>query len=441
MKIICIGTLDKFSRFYLKIKENLKTDNKNHLFHIYSIHFSGFMYTLLRFKFSSWLPAKGWFNALINKKKYLRIIENKNQYKNINYKNFITFHLKLNPSLSKISLLIQALSYIDILDDILKKKRPDAIILLGDSRLSIEICIALAKVYNIKVYFIEQGPFNTTFFDPQGVNANASINNINLKNASLPTKEQIELVDYLINKPKQKKYKRSPIYRGIDYSLAYFFEKSYLFPPDLKYTDTFPKFYKFKQQVVSPLSIKPKGEIKLYLLILQVPLDVNMIYHSPNFKNHFEIVKAIHKNLPKNSKLILREHPIYKDKYDKELYDYVIKHNLSFDNHISLKDSLKQADVIVVNNSTVGIEAISLKKTVVVLANAYYRHPEICIKYTKNDNLNSILTKALNFKPKEQFIYHFLYNFLTQHLIEGFITDENLNAPKSIAKKINKSYT
>lgn len=174
---------------------------------------------------------------------------------------------------------------------------------------------------------------------------------------------------------------------------------------------------------------------------MQVPMDVNMIYHSPNFKNHYSILKDIYENLPKNSKLILREHPIYKGKYEKELYKYAKSNNLSFDTNANLKESLNMTDVVIVNNSTVGIEAIAYKKPVVVLGDTYYDYPEICIKYNKENQLKDVLKKAIAFKPKEQFINIFLYTFFFNHLIDGFITDKNLNASDIIAKKVIDYYS
>lgn len=115
--------------------------------------------------------------------------------------------------------------------------------LIGDSRLLIEIAKKMASEFNINVYFIEQGPFGTTIFDIKGVNANNSIRdlvidlNVNLK------ENEIKDIDEFINKPKQNEYNRSPIYRILDLILVKLIEKSVFYPPDLKYTDTFPSFF------------------------------------------------------------------------------------------------------------------------------------------------------------------------------------------------------
>ena len=429
MTIFCIGYYDKSSRFFLKIKESLRK-NVQTTFRVYSLHFSGFLYTLMRLEFSSWLPLRAWVLVLKNKKKYLEVIQNRDVYKDIGYRDLITYHTKLNSSIPVNRLLFQALAYIDIFENIFINDLPDLVLLYGDSRLSSKVCISLAKKYKIKIYFIEQGPFNTTFFSDSGVNANVQVYPlINGKKSTLIKNEARSF----INTPANKKYLRSFVYRGIDLVLTKTLQKSIIFPPDLIDTDTFYHFFKSSKQ---RLPVLIHEEASVFLLILQIPLDVNMICHSPFFDNHFDIVKAVHQNLPGNSQLIIREHPFYQGKYEKKLYEYAETHNLSFDHNTSLKDSLELAKVIIVNNSTVGIEAISFKKTVVVLGNAYYDNPKICLKLDEKTNLGHILERSLHFSPQQEDVDAFLYHLMANHLIKGHIKDKNIVVPKMIAKKI-----
>jgi capsular polysaccharide export protein len=434
MRIICVGTLDKFSRFFLKLRKELNLEI-NAKVYVYSLHLSGFLYTFIRLKFSCWITVKSWFKVILNKKKYLQIIKKSSVYKSVHFKKLITYHSNLDTSISKQNLLLQAIAYIDIIELLILKKTPDLIILIGDSKLSIEVFKVLAKKHLIQTYFLEQGPFNTTIFDNKGVNANASIREFKLTNNKISGLFQEKNIFNFIKRPKTIKYRRSPIYRGLDFVLSILLRKSYLYPPDLKFTDTFPKLALTKKLKLDILKNDDKN-IKTFLLILQIPMDVNMIYHSPFFKNHISIVKKIHQNLPENSRLVLREHPLYVGKYEKELYDYSKNFSVLIDNNTSLKDSLNLADVIIVNNSTVGIEAIAIQKTVVVLGNCYYDNPKICIKYHQNDNLKLLLNKALNFNPNKDSINAFLNEFIFNYLVEGFITDKNLIAAKTISTKL-----
>lgn len=424
MKILCIGTLDKFSRFYLDIERQVKLQAKTNVkLKIYAIHLSGFLYTFFRFKSSSWISIKAWISANRKRRHYQSIIDTSPIYQGIRYNDFIVFHEKLSSKISKNTLQIQALAYIDFFNKQFKKEQPDYLITIGDSRMSIEIAIEIAKQKNIKVYYIEQGPFNTTFFDEEGVNANLSIRNKVFDG---------ELHDAEIDlKSSSKKYNRSPIYRGLD-MLFMSLQNTSIYPPDLKYTDL--NSYRSKKHYSKPgTTFKNKSVI---LLILQVPLDVNMIKHSPLYKTHREIIESIYKNLPENAELIIREHPLYVDKYSKDVYSFIDKHNIKIESFNSLNDAIKMANVVVVNNSTVGIEAIFKYKTVVVLGNAFYDHNDICLKLKNKSELKTILKNALKYSPDKNQIDNFKHLLFNTVLIKGSITDEHLKSSQYIANRL-----
>ncbi|GAA3569946.1 hypothetical protein [Snuella lapsa] len=439
MNILCIGYYDKHSRFFLAIKKELSNKGLYLNFKIGSIYLSGFLYNCFRFNLNYWLPFKAWLSVIKNKKKYLRIINSKDIYKNVPYKELFNFHVKLNNEIPKERLLIQTLAYLDLFDKYFAKNKPDIILLIGDSRLCIESCVALSKLNHIKTYYIEQGPFGSTILDPKGVNANASTRDFELKKNERVTEKQKKKVYDFLNSPKSIKYRRSPLYRGLDFIFDFSLSKTFIYPPDLKHTDTFPFITFPKRSKSSYLKVADKKTIT-YLLILQVPMDVNMIYHSPHFKNHYQILKAIYENLPQGSHLLIREHPLYKGKYEQNLYEYAQRNNIPFDNIPNLKASLDLARVVVINNSTVGIEAIALKKSVVVLGNSYYDNPKLCIKYTNNSNLKTILKEAVDFSPLENDINTFLYNFIESNLIKGSITGQKLIAAKTISQKIMSEF-
>ncbi|WP_439151668.1 capsular polysaccharide export protein, LipB/KpsS family [Winogradskyella sp.] len=430
MKIICFSTFDKFSRFYLDIERNLKTKYTGHIIvKIYSLYFSGFLYTFLRFKFSSWISLKAWRLARKNKNHYKEIIETQDQYKGLYFNNLTKFHVALDDRISTEALQLQALAYIDVFDTIYSKFQPDYIISIGDSRMCIEIGIALAKLKNITVFYIEQGPFNTTFFDNKGVNANISIRE-DFKTLDLKEDANFSSIA-VINKT--KKYNRSPLYRGLDMIIKSLFEKTRFYPPDLKFTDI--NSYTSKRWIInkehSSTLHKP-----IYLLILQVPLDVNMICHSPFFKTHLDIVKSVYKNLPEGIDLVIREHPLYIKKYESELYDFVSKNNILIDNLTNLDESLKTAKVVIVNNSTVGIEALLNYKTVVVLGNAFYDDKKIVLKLKSKDELKVVLESALKYQPNKINIDNFKALLFNKVLLDGTISDKNLKSSRAIADYI-----
>jgi capsular polysaccharide export protein len=169
---------------------------------------------------------------------------------------------------------------------------------------------------------------------------------------------------------------------------------------------------------------------------LQVPLDVNTIYHSPIFKSHTEIIKSIVSNLPIKTTLIVREHPLYINKYGRSFYDFVKKNGIIIDNTTPLNKTLELAKVVIVNNSTVGIEAILNYKTTVVLGNAFYDHTNICLKLRTKNELKTLLEKALTYTPNKEEINNFKHLLFTAVLLEGSITDKKLKSSKHIANHL-----
>jgi capsular polysaccharide export protein len=431
MKILCLSTVDKFSRFYLDIEKQLSAKSKSDVnLKIYSMYLSGFLYTWLRFKFNCWISVKAWLLVRRKKEHYTNIINETIEHKGVFFNDYIHFHCALNKNINPFSLQLQALAYLDIFDSIFNTEQPDCLISIGDSRLCIEIAVAIAKQKNIKVYYIEQGPFNTTFFDDVGVNANLSIRN--QTDFDISTKSNA-IIDIDL-KPKSIKYNRSPIYRGLDMLLMGLFELNNLYPPDLKFTDlNSSRFKKIKPKENEDLK---KLNHPILLLVLQVPLDVNMIYHSPIFKSHTEIIKSISSNLPQNTTLIVREHPLYINKYENSLYNFVKENEIIIDNATPLNKAIDLAQVVIVNNSTVGIEAILKYKTTVVLGNAFYDHPNICLKLKTKNELETLIEKALTYRPNKEAINNFKHLLFTSVLLEGSITEKDLKSSKHIANHL-----
>ena len=422
MKIICVGYFDKNSRFFLDIKRHLN----NTTIRIYSVYFSGFLYTLFRFKFSCWLPLKAWVLVQRKKKYYKQIINNSITYKNIEYDNYLNFHLIIDKTIPKKHLQLQALAYIDIFEKILNDYTPNVLLTIGDSRLCFEIAVAVAKIKNIKIFYLEQGPYNTTFFDEKGVNKNLSAR-LNFRF----NKNSTTSLKLFQSNQKTIKYKRALIYRGLDFLLKLVFESSYIYPPDIKKTDIYS--YKRKINSIKTNNLKSTNQL---LLILQVPIDVNMIYHSPYFKTHYEMITYVSENVPKDYHLVIREHPLYINKYEQKLYDIIKKNKFIIENTIPLADAMDKSSCVLVINSTVGIEAIIRNKPVIVLGDAFYDNQFVCYKYDKSVPLNDLIINAISKKVDIDCIKQFQNHLFNTVLIEGAIDEKILRAPKIIAKKI-----
>lgn len=430
MNVLSIGYYDDFARFFLEIKKELiKKDNKIE-FKYLTLYLSGFLYWKIHNNNTSFYSMKVWINALLNRKKYRQIIAEHSTYKDIDLDKIISYHVRSGNSQAD-KLKLQAISYIDVYEKLFDDFCPDVIISSGDSRMAVEILIKMAEQKNIKLYYFEQGPFGTTFIDTQGVNANASIRTLNIPVLDQDTESLEKEINAFYTRQKSAKHQRNKIYRASDYLFQGILNMIGLLPPDiLMEVKKEKKFIAYDKLTKTNHSTK-----NVFLLVLQVPYDVNMIYHSPFFSNHFSIVKSVYENLPEDSILIVREHPLYQGKYEKELYRYMIENSIPLDD-MPLYDSIDKADVIIVNNSTVGIEAISRYKPTIVLGNAYYDRESICLKLHKREDLNKIMQKALHYQVDKKEVNEFLKYYLYNYLINGHFRDENIHSAFHIAEKI-----
>src|SRR5690606_29095521 len=151
-------------------------------------------------------------------------------------------------------------------------------------------------------------------------------------------------INQFFNRKKEENYNRSPFYRGFDHILEFFIENTFLFPPDLK-TPTASSHQIDLPKVPKQIDITKK----VFLLICQVPFDVNLTHHSPFYKNHTEILKDVYQHLPKNSILIVREHPLYQNKYAKAFYDFIANNtNIYIDHHKKFDKALENSHAVVV---------------------------------------------------------------------------------------------
>ena len=431
MKVLCIGYYDKFSRLFLGVKKHLKNNYPAAKFTVDSMYFSGYLYTLLHGQKGNWLSLKAWRLAKKNKERYNTLLASSHLYKDFDLDKLASSIF--NPKYHKEEeLLRQIMAYVDILEQ--KIVDVDVLILIGDSRLPFEITKQMAKKLHIKTYHLEQGPFNTTIFDKKGVNANLSVRGY-IPKASISKSEEQQAYKTLSTQ-KNKKYFRNPIYRGLDYIIEFFIMKTSIYPPDLKID------FSILNKQKSDLDLKrfvteEQTDKNIFLFACQVPFDVNITHHSPYFKRHVEILKEVFHNLPKNSILIVREHPIYKSQYEEEFYDFIRNNEgIYLDKDLGLNQALELANAVIIVNSTVGLEALTKSKAVLVLGKSYYDSSSICKKYSEEKNMRQWLIDTLNYTPDKSAVLDFINHLQEKSLINGFITDKGSAVAHTIANKI-----
>ncbi|MBV7557225.1 hypothetical protein [Enterobacter sp. ENT02] len=422
-KILTVGYYADFSRFFNQIKLETSKISSDYTFYHINLHLSGYIYSLMHRQKSVYLP---WASNRHRSKGEGSIQED--------YERFIKYHVTLNPGIDKIKLQQQTAKYYDYFEVFLNDYRPDLIIVSGDSRMPIEVLQFIASQRSIEVLHFEQAPLGRTILDSRGVNANCSCRDVGALDLN-KVNETDEIKPY-----KETKWDGYKKYRFIDI----FIEKFLPFMQPIEHIR--PKRNIVDKKLYHSLQLSRFSQNDalnkdVYLLVLQVPDDVNMIYHSPYFSNHYEIVKAVHRALPEGSVLVVREHPLFKQLYEPELYTYINEHiDVFFDCSARLFDAMNTANVVVVNNSTVGLESIEIGKPVVILGNAYYDQFPLCFKY-KGENLEQLLVDASCESTQEDLMLRkkYLVYLFNHYFTPGHFRDLNGPAPANIAKWISEN--
>lgn len=385
-KILSIGYYSDFSRFFSILSKGVskKLDIKWVNFSIYP---SGFIYDFIHRNNGIYLGS-----AVSNCSSY--------EIDDIDLRWICEYHD------NTVSIQNEAKKYLFYYNKYLLDNKIDLIILSGDSRMPVRALLFLAKKYDINVLFFEQGPLNTTILDIAGVNANCSFRNNSF----------ISDDDSLYLKAKESKPKK---WNG--YKKYRFFDIIYqkVVKSDLLGTYKIAKTTNFPNDFTCEGSVK-----KTILLVLQVPEDANMICHSPFFSDHYSIVTKLFKALPVGYKLIIREHPLYKGKYEESLYKFAFDNNIEINSEKSLNNAIDEANLIIVNNSTVGLEAMIRGKKVLVLGDSYYDNEKFVHKYRGGD-IQPYIMNALNDNIISNIVINRVYYLFNKEFIPGHFRDLN----------------
>ncbi|MCT4643203.1 MAG: hypothetical protein N4A33_13010 [Bacteriovoracaceae bacterium] len=405
MKILSFGFYDDFSSFFYDIEKANKGD-----YHHISSHLSGF------------LGYKG------KKKSCLLFSRNKNVYDHLD--SCLVFHRDEKYfSKNRSKYLKSASRYYDHFKEKIKEIEPDVVLISGDSKIPSKVLSLICKENAIKCFYFEQGPFRTTMIDPVGVNAFSSI----AKNWDIDTgnseKELVEKIQSFIKRKKNQRKKRKFWLRGLDFCLNLPL-LNLLIPLDLREQNIIDVILDRLKLSIQKKTNKenPAKVSKEVLLALQVPHDANLIIHSPNYKNHAQILEETIRGLPLGWKVLVREHPLYKNGYESELYNIINQNkDVVLDQNLAAIDSIDRVDAIIVNNSMLGVESLLSNKLILALGNSYYMDVVTKVKDADEIRLaleenNILILKRLTF----------MYNFCYNYLFDGHFRDISAELPLAI---------
>ena len=130
---------------------------------------------------------------------------------------------------------------------------------------------------------------------------------------------------------------------------------------------------------------------------LHVPNDISLTLRAKSFYNQFKLIDKILKYIPKNYKLVVKEHPSFIGRYDyKEILEREKNEQFILINpKTNSYDLIKKSSLIITINSKSGFEAILQNKKIMSFANSFYE------TFQKKDKINNIKDLKIIIKNKK----------------------------------------
>ncbi|MHA1378138.1 MAG: capsular polysaccharide export protein, LipB/KpsS family [Candidatus Helarchaeota archaeon] len=267
---------------------------------------------------------------------------------------------------------VQAIEYVLAYRNYLVENEIECVIVWNGNLLYHKAVTEIAKLNGINTLYMEVGYFpNTVVIDRKGVNFFGEIKDLKL-----------------------------PVYIEED-KLNKFLEK-----------------YHNSLEKPAKLINLPKQFI---FLPLQVHDDTQILIHSPLIQTMDQLVKLVLEYLPPNYHLIIKEHP--KELEHNKIFIKRIKslikkcNNVRLYSKINIYQLIKKCSAVVTINSTVGIEALTYYKPVIVLGKAVYGKKGFTCDVSNLDELPSVLKKALSYQPNKEKLNKFLYLLIFHYCI------------------------
>lgn len=336
---------------------------------------------------------------------------------------FYDFHSALFPTMDKDFLDI-SMKYWSYYENVFPWGDFERVVFIGDKRLYSSIGGYFASKEGVKAYYFEPGPYGTMIFDPKGVNCNMSVSNITLDDMreTLSSSDIKYLYDKCVSASSEKKFyeKRLGTYfRKVKDVLQSVPPKMFRrigyvelltgegFWESIPYLLGRLPFYNKKNGTFNKTSARKK-----YIFIaLQVPNDVQIISNCKHFTSIEDMLGAVITSLPDGYDLVVREHPMNKGRYSKLLYNLIDENeNIYIDNETSINNLIDDSDLVIVINSTVGLEAAVRGAAVLTLGDIYY--PQIVNSLSSRSELRTEIKQSIgNKKSKEDIELYIAYLF------------------------------
>ena len=288
--------------------------------------------------------------------------------------------------------IIRAAESIEFFHHIADNLHPDILFVWNGLSLPTRAFKEFAKTLNIQVYCLERGFFpETLFIDSGGVNFGSCFSELwnGTKNELTLKKSEEEIItDYFQEIHRQAK------------------------------SITVPESKMSSEDIYKCFGIS--GGKKIILYAAQIDIDTNIVFYSPNYNNNKDLIIKLEKIISKyrNAYLLIKLHP--EDINRKNEFGKLLSNNSAIVDNISIQSLLQAVDIVVVRNSTVGLEALTYFKPVITLGSAIYSHKGLTYDVSTDEELGKELEFLIrgghNISEARSRIAPFLFSLLNSCL-------------------------
>ncbi|MFO8057816.1 MAG: hypothetical protein R6V10_11015 [bacterium] len=238
-----------------------------------------------------------------------------------------------------------------------------------------KILSLLASEKGVPTFYLERGLLpDTVVIDPMGVNYGSHVAGERWKgvDAPVPDEKENELADRFCRYWREKGATIVPGGRGVS-----------------------------DDDIYRELGIPPDASVLLFPL--QIEKDSNIISYSPFYKSMPEIISDLAEVSERIEKLyvIIKPHPEDRDRLEELRKLCSDKMLISLD--YGLQSLFNVTDVVMAVNSTVGLEALTRRKQVVILGNAVYGEKGFTFDLNSPERLEQTIREALECAEKGVF--------------------------------------
>ncbi len=323
----------------------------------------------------------------------------------------------------------RALFYEKFFRDFYSTNNIKAVVVWNYFPVLVHVAWRVARKMGIKTVFFENGPLRyTLMIDKEGVNYQSS----------LSRNKRDFYRQITVNAPVWKAYvdlyKTQFQFTGRkNEGIMGFFEKLYYallmrncfyrkIQPDLTADRIAKSIYK---KLYAKYALKESAcslPDRFVFLPLQCFSDTQVLINSPYVNNMESFVsvsyQAIKKALPKEYKIVVKEHP---DDWGRINYRKLKKQypDILWLQKYNIRSLIEKAELVITINSSVGIEALMYHKPVVTVGNSFYNIEGVVHHAAAPGDLEAAIKDAIDEPVNIELIDKFLYYLRFEYLVKG----------------------